>query len=45
MSIQLNLASKPKQVLPDRREPDFYIDSNYCTLQDAVQHKALSLNQ
>jgi len=37
MSIQLNLASQLEPVPPDHRDPDFYIDSNRCTLHDAVQ--------
>ncbi|KAM3105904.1 hypothetical protein [Phormidesmis sp. 146-33] len=37
MDIQFNLAYQPKQVPTDHREPDLYIDSNSCTLPDAVQ--------
>lgn len=37
MNMPLSLASQPKQVPTDHIEPDFYIDSNYCTLHDAVQ--------
>jgi hypothetical protein len=41
MGIQLNLASQPKLVPRDHREPDFYIDSNRCTLHDAAQQLAI----
>lgn len=41
MNIPLNLASQLKQVPPDHREPDFYIDSNCCTLHDAAQQLAI----
>ena len=39
--IPFNLASQLKPVPPDHREPDFYIDSNRCTLHDAVQQLAI----
>ncbi|MGV0028486.1 hypothetical protein ACFE35_26145 [Phormidesmis priestleyi ANT.L61.2] len=41
MSIQFNLAFQLKPVPPDHREPDFYIDSNRCTLHDAAQQLAI----
>ena len=39
--VQLNLASQPKQAPTDHIEPDFYIDSDCCTLHDAVQQLAI----
>ncbi len=42
MGIQFNLASQPQQVPPDHIETDFYIDSNSCTLHDAVQQLAIN---
>lgn len=39
--IQFNLAFQPKGVPIDHLEPDCYIDSNRCTLHDAVQQLAI----
>ncbi|MES1026442.1 hypothetical protein ABN584_26435 [Gloeocapsa sp. BRSZ] len=42
MGIRANLASQSNQVPIDHIEPDFYIDSNCCTLNDAVQQLAIA---
>ncbi|MBD1913248.1 hypothetical protein [Leptolyngbya sp. FACHB-8] len=41
MGIRSNLTSQFRQVPPDHIEPDFYIDSNICTLHDVVQQLAI----
>jgi len=40
MNTPLNLASQPEQVPTNHIEPD-YIDSNCCTLHNAVQQLAI----
>jgi hypothetical protein len=41
MNTPLKLTPQPKQVPTNHIAPDFYIDSNRCTLQNAVQRLAI----
>ncbi|MBD2088836.1 hypothetical protein H6F67_03075 [Microcoleus sp. FACHB-1515] len=41
MTIQLNPTFQLQQVPIDHLEPDFYLDPNRCTLDDAVQQLAI----